>query len=266
VSRYITGSDEKLLGVAYGANKFVAVGGGTGGTVMISSNGITWSDPIVIASNRLHAVVYGNGSFLAVGAGGKVAVSVDATNWTESTYGGDQTLSGLAYGNQIYVAAGAEVIAVSTNGVAWQTLALPDYNFEDITYANGTFVAVGNGGLVLSSVDGLTWQRHLTGTDNTLRDITYGQSSFVAIGNNRTILQSGLTSRATLTVTSGPLGPGGFAIAVAGEVGREYTIQASANLADWTELFRQTSLTPTFEYRDTNAATHALRFYRAVTP
>ena len=59
-----------------------------------------------------------------------------------------------------------------------------------VTYANGTFVTVGESGTILTSSDGVTWTSRTSGTSDKIREVTYGNSSFVTVGDNGTILTS----------------------------------------------------------------------------
>ena len=59
-----------------------------------------------------------------------------------------------------------------------------------ITYANGIFVAVGNQGTILYSVDGIAWEPRTSGTSMNLNGVTYGNGTFVAVGDHGTILIS----------------------------------------------------------------------------
>lgn len=68
---------------------------------------------------------------------------------------------------------------------------LPDGNvLNAVTYANCTFVAVGEGGTILTSPDGATWTVRSSGTSHSLGGVTYGNKTFVAVGDSGTILQS----------------------------------------------------------------------------
>jgi predicted RecA/RadA family phage recombinase len=57
-----------------------------------------------------------------------------------------------------------------------------------IVYATGTFVAVGNGGFVMSSSDGITWTNRTApgGNTNTWRGVAYGNGIFVAVSSDGT--------------------------------------------------------------------------------
>ena len=59
-----------------------------------------------------------------------------------------------------------------------------------IAYGNGTFVAVGGNGTILTSPEGITWTSRTSGTDSILYGVTYGNGTFVAVGTDGTILQS----------------------------------------------------------------------------
>ncbi len=52
------------------------------------------------------------------------------------------------------------------------------------------YVAVGDGGTLLSSPDGATWTRRTGGTDLTLYDVAYGNAHYVAVGQAGKILES----------------------------------------------------------------------------
>ena len=58
----------------------------------------------------------------------------------------------------------------------------------DVTYGDGTFVAVGGG--ILTSPDGVSWTVQDSGTDSPLSSVTYGDGTFVAVGWYGTILTS----------------------------------------------------------------------------
>ena len=63
-----------LMGVAYGNGRFVAVG--RRGTILTSSDGVSWTERSSGTSQDLHGVTYGNGLFVAVGSGGTILTSL----------------------------------------------------------------------------------------------------------------------------------------------------------------------------------------------
>ena len=68
---------------------------------------------------------------------------------------------------------------------------LPQGNpLNGVTFANGTFVAVGSDGTILTSPDGVTWIQRSSGTTNLLNGVTFANGTFVAVGRGGTILTS----------------------------------------------------------------------------
>jgi photosystem II stability/assembly factor-like uncharacterized protein len=61
-----------------------------------------------------------------------------------------------------------------------------------IVFGNGTFVAVGNSGTVLTSPDGINWMQRASGTSRNLAAVAFGASSlnFTAVGDYGTIIFS----------------------------------------------------------------------------
>lgn len=59
-----------------------------------------------------------------------------------------------------------------------------------IATGNGTLVAVGTGGTILSSPDGRVWTRQNSGTSEWLVAVAFGAGQFVAVGDHGTILTS----------------------------------------------------------------------------
>jgi photosystem II stability/assembly factor-like uncharacterized protein len=54
----------------------------------------------------------------------------------------------------------------------------------------GLFVSVGNSGTILTSTDGTTWTKRISGTSESLYGVTYGNGLFVTVGIRGTILTS----------------------------------------------------------------------------
>lgn len=63
-------------------------------------------------------------------------------------------------------------------------------NLNGVTYADGTFVAVGKSGTILTSLDGRTWTIRRSGGTADLDAVARGSQSFVAVSDNGTILTS----------------------------------------------------------------------------
>ena len=82
--------------IKYVAVKYVAVG--AGGTILTSSDGISWTSRTSGTSQPLTGISYGGSTFVAVGASGTILTSSDGTSWTSRTSGTSQALSGVSYG------------------------------------------------------------------------------------------------------------------------------------------------------------------------
>ena len=180
--------------VTHGRGKFFTVG--SGGGVLESRDGTNWVARNRGPQPRLLNCTYADGRFVAVGGGGGdvgsfILTSDDGFSWRAQPFPDVTYLRGVAYGNGMFVAAGATgAVFTSSNGGAWncQDSHQPNWNFGDMTYALGQFVAVGtdsfdNGGILTSS-NGIDWSVRFTGVHNFLFRIVYGNGLYVAVGGN----------------------------------------------------------------------------------
>lgn len=192
--------------VAYGDGRFVAVNrDGLGGTeVMTSEDGLSWTGRAsALSTGNWSTVEYGDGRFVAVAVGSRtVAYSTDGITWTQATnrLPASDEWQGLTYG-----AADDRWVAVSQDGpMAWvdgddltttnwtSTTGQPTWDWENIAYGNGRFVAVSEGfsvGLTTSSAaysdDGKTWTQSSSTpspTTDAWYGVTYANSMYVAVG------------------------------------------------------------------------------------
>jgi hypothetical protein len=188
-----------LFGVAFGNEKFVALGSSA---FRYSSNSTSWTvapdgEPGVFYK----AIAFGRERFVAVGATafdatGKARVSTNGIDWIHST----PPISGLnavAFGNDIFVAGGGPNsglseagIAVSSDGIQWQTGVLPVHDIVSLSFGGGIFVAATIDGLVLSSRNGIDWDRKERFFNQPLYCGGFFDSSFYLAGANGAVLQS----------------------------------------------------------------------------
>ncbi|WP_158289287.1 hemoblobin-interacting domain-containing protein [Paenibacillus flagellatus] len=63
-------------------------------------------------------------------------------------------------------------------------------DFNGVAFGNGTYVAVGSAGTILTSGDGIHWTPRPSNTENSLNGVAYGSGVFTAVGMNGTILTS----------------------------------------------------------------------------
>jgi hypothetical protein len=138
-------------------------------------------------------IIFANNKFIAISNGSySLLNSTDGINWTTITIG-SFGLRGITYAANKFVAVGAEFsgtdlisnVQVSTDGTTW-TRYTPFTNgpvLKDITYGNGLFVAVADGGgnRVITSPDGISWTLRNASDNNSWQSIAFGNGKFVAI-------------------------------------------------------------------------------------
>ena len=240
-----------LLAITYNNDLFVAVG--ESGIILTSMDGITWAERNSGVSCDLTEVTYGNGLFMAFGCQGNIITSPDGISWSQRDTGG-YTLSGIAYGNGVFVAVSNSfeirpiseyticcslyepeppfghwscskgIILTSYDGMSWiENNSSTNCLFREITFADGMFVAVGNGPILTSS-DGITWIQ--SDSVYSLNSVTYLNGAFFAVGNHGVLTSpDGInwTSRNLETPLSGIAYGNDTFVAVEGEYGRIFT-------------------------------------------
>jgi hypothetical protein len=195
-----------LSGIAWGNDKFVAVGGS--GRMAYLSDGITWAavaDSTFSSTHDIYGIAWGGATgqekFVAVGAAGasgKMAYSNDGITWIavtdsiiNSTFGGNNIYC-ITWGNDKFIVAGnSGKMAYSTDGITWT--AVTDSTFGTsynrilaVAYGGNKFVAVGERGKMAHSSDGITWTAVTSSgfSSSSIQDIAYGGDKFVAGGVN----------------------------------------------------------------------------------
>jgi hypothetical protein len=198
VTQSVFNKDNQVFAIAYGGDKFVAVGSNRMATSM---NGSTWT-AVENAPSYMTAlaIAYGGGKFVAGGLSysseHKMATSTDGTTWTyvtQSVFGSsDDIIYAIAYGNSKFVAVGdSGKMATSTDGATWTAVTQSVFGSSDyiraIAYGNGTFVAVEDSGKMATSADGATWTavtQSVFGSSDYISAIAYGNGKFVAVGDS----------------------------------------------------------------------------------
>ncbi|HTM44657.1 MAG TPA: hypothetical protein VL137_06855 [Polyangiaceae bacterium] len=101
-------------------------------------------------------------------------------------------LHGVARGASQFVAVGGGgVVVTSADGKSWHPEdSSVSSNLTAITYGGGTFVAVGDAGTLLISPDGVAWSKQVSTTTSDLQSVVFGNGTFVAVGWDLQILTS----------------------------------------------------------------------------
>ena len=145
------------------------------------------------------------GSFTIVTWSSKAVLGLNGLPLQTDLYGvaGDDTVESSA---SKWVAVGeySVVMYSADNGEHWTQYATPTAtNLNAVRYCNGTWVAVGDGGTILSSTNGTTWTQVTSGTTLNLFTIDYSPKwNTINIGGQGIILHSSASSLSFSTVVS----------------------------------------------------------------
>jgi hypothetical protein len=151
-----------LVGSASGNDVFVAVARGQSnpGTLLTSSNALDWVARSFSGLGFPYGIAFGKGLFVMLDARGLVNTSPDGIQWaTRSTVTSDY-LFGITFAQHTFAAVGgpygggSQKIATSLDGLNWRLRPISTGRsgaLRAVTYGNGYFIAVGDGGLILRS-------------------------------------------------------------------------------------------------------------------
>ena len=215
-----TSGSYDLNAVASNTNTVVAVG--NHGTILRSTDGVSWSAAASVPiTTDLYAVTYatvaGGGVWVAVGAQGKMLYSADASSWTLVDLGISQDLKGVAslvnatYPNRVYSPLvtptySYSVVAVGNAGVVTQSsLVLSDWTTQTLgsgvnlnaivassaMIPTNQFMIVGDAGKAFTSPNGLTWTPRTTTSSQNLTGLIRGyHNQYLAWAANGTTTYS----------------------------------------------------------------------------
>ena len=174
-----------------------------------TDGGTTWTTSISDNTDgNYEAVAYGNGIYATVAGRGygtlRTAWSLMKTSQTinELVFGEPADLDSdlktelfdvgeVVYQDSPYIATTDNVsdvdIVTSTELVWTGAAAAQAVTWRSVTYGNGLFVAVPDGGVtntLMTSPDGVTWSLRTAATASTWKSVTYGGGTFVAVANS----------------------------------------------------------------------------------
>ncbi len=178
--RHPTPTLNELLDVAWANDRFIAVG--RAGTIVSSTDGITWVSHNSATSDDLRAVCW-DGSRYIVMSGTTVVTSSDGLTWNATALTSSLgTIKSIACNGTNYVTATTAGLYTSTDAVTWNTstpqLSSPLGVFYDTT--NTKYVAF-NFNTILSSIDGTNWTSSTHYLTN-LQDVIWDGTQYVTVG------------------------------------------------------------------------------------
>jgi hypothetical protein len=179
---------------------------GDGGDLLTSSNGIDWVEPGSGCSSAACADGFADltateDGMLAAGGvglcdegkrlgGGTIAETHGGSPWSVAAVDIDR-IRGVAFGGADFAAVGDSWAASSADGHQWEVHDVPTvWPLNSVAWGNGTFVAVGDEGALLTSGDGSLWVDQWSTTSADLERVAWDGERFVAVGEGGTILAS----------------------------------------------------------------------------
>ncbi len=177
----------QLLGLAFGAGRFVAVG--ELGRIYSSTDAITWSAAPTPVTSTLRTVIFTEGLFVVVGDAGRVFTSLDGLGWANRTIASTANFAGVARHNGAWYMNGGATVYTSADTVTWSRVAtsnminLGSYKAYSV---GGVLLGGFNEGTVQFSENAQSWASvQIDATANyTIRGAAEGKGVIVAVGNS----------------------------------------------------------------------------------
>jgi hypothetical protein len=176
--------------------------------------GITWRTRSAPSSFGWRSVVWGGGTFVAVGGDAgqptsdDVLTSADGVHWSAAEPAQNNSWQSVTWGNGTFVAVssdGPNRVMTSTDGITWtaQTAAAAR-QWKSITWGGPagqkTFVAVAENGGIMTSADGANWTSQTDPEVRDWRSVTWGDppgatpGQFVAVAYSGSAVGQVMTS------------------------------------------------------------------------
>jgi hypothetical protein len=163
-------------------------------TQVLSQLDWTWRYPLPQVLD-LHSISYNEGRYIAAGAYGIVVASEDGISWENSNYDDRYRFDKIGSGNGCYYGLVRDEyviskVLISEDGRSWFVGNSFATRIYSMTYGKEIYVAVGDSGKILTSVDCISWTTRNSTTHCTLSDIIFAENKFIAVGSFGVVLQS----------------------------------------------------------------------------
>lgn len=170
---------------------------GAGGAIYTSTDPIAtspvWTSRTSNVSTDLTKVIYSSSTWYVYGKAGTILKSTNGVDWTNLSVSANAiSANGIITNGTVKVYFGANGNIVSTtDGITYtKRVSGTTVNLLSGCYGNSMFLVVGQNGVVLSSPDGVTWTLRTSGSSAQLNRVVYGNSYFAIAGYDSTILKS----------------------------------------------------------------------------
>ena len=106
-------------------------------------------------SHSIHDVLFDGSHYWAVGEFGLIMTSQDGVDWTFKESGTNLSLNCIAKSPSNFVIAGdTGIVLMSSNGEAWQEVAVLGENLNSVSWGEGLYVLVGDNTTIYTTADG----------------------------------------------------------------------------------------------------------------
>ena len=174
--------------IDYVGGAWFASGSTTSNALYRSTDAITWSQVLALASHTCTSVNYNGSQYLATltydGVGGKVRTSTDGLTWTERSVGGALPFYKSFWIGGAWIVYNNASIFRSTDGITWvEILSIASSAISNVKVVNGVMFVLTNRNFATSnyrSTDGLAFSKlSFQGTADTAYDVEYFSGKYV---------------------------------------------------------------------------------------
>ncbi|HEX8739040.1 MAG TPA: hypothetical protein VF925_02750 [Casimicrobiaceae bacterium] len=161
--------------------------------------GATWTVGTPLTGSNLLGVGYssslstGLAGLATVGAAGTIFTTGNVTAWVAATSGTTANLNAVQHRDNLFVAIGdGGTVVTSPDSVTWTPRSTPTTNALYALDGSGTgqVVAVGAQGTILVTSNSTDWTAHDSKTTANLYGVGFGDGRYVAVGANGTVATS----------------------------------------------------------------------------